>query len=66
MRKNNVKMTINDSNTFKPIKVKLEFTIKTKEQLDNLRLEFSEGIVRDNYSDCSYIFSDIVEKLKEL
>lgn len=69
MNKTKIKVTTNAVEVFKPINVKIEFTIDSKEQLEYLRQEFTDGVFAphgDFYTDYSHIAYDVMKSLKKI
>jgi hypothetical protein len=65
--KNLVKVTIVDQEVaFQPVDVKLEFTVRSQGELENLRDEFEEGEFADFTTSHSLLLFDILTAIKKL
>ena len=60
-----MKLTTNKNEMFKPIKVAIEFEIKTAEELNNLRDEFYDGVLSEFTTAYSKIIYDLLVKLRD-
>ena len=60
----NVRVSVTDNNDFRPIDIKIELSIKTKQELMDMKYEFSEGDFEVFTTQFSNILYDVIDGLK--
>lgn len=60
----NIKLTKSAIREFEPITYSLEFTVNSQEELNELKNEFTEGLLDDLYTDYSILMYDILTVFK--
>jgi hypothetical protein len=66
MKNNRVKLTKTDVQEFKPIQIKLEFEIKTQKELEDWKLECSEGTIYHFSTQFSHLMFDVINSLNSI
>lgn len=61
-----VQLSITKTQEFKPINIKLEFSINTQEELDNWKKECEIGVLCDFSTEYSGLLYDVFKQLRKI